>query len=498
MSVGAWSLTDARADVLSRQDWAPTQSADFLGELDRFLWKSIRWCVAKCPFLFAERAVLYIQPFAQNSGGSTDRLRVHATDSLVLERAATDPNRTAWNFTGLWGNWNLWARTSTGTTHRFRIQEVWTDQESGYERISLDRPFPGGAPNANMTYKIFQDILPLPADTTQILGVRVWEPTSEGYRLVKGVTERQMDDQQIAGSSTYGALFSGDMPALWARGPQVHRQPPRATPGVTNAGTWSALGDDTGTFEYRITYAWGLLDLDAVDPHGNQDPAWESPPSPVSAQATSVAGVGGAITLSWPAPDYMAHFSGPDTSGRVSTFRSGYYVILYARRVSDTETPPLDELGGFYRLAVVDATPGAYVHDGTAQLVYERPLRAQNTIPTIRFWPITSTRREVDLRYVRAPLPQMVGADVLPVPAEAQEVVTLYARALLAAKCGQQTLAADIENRQIPEAIKAVTGVYQTDSSRTLVRGDCNARTTVGYPYTYSELEYLFLGTRST
>jgi len=497
MSVGAWSLTEARADVLSKQDWAPTQSTAFIAELDRFLWTAIRKCLTLVPYLFAERATLYVQPYAQNSPGATDRLRVHSTDSLVLERATTDSSRTPFDFTGLWGNFNLWVRTTTGITHRFRIQELWTDQESGYERISLDKPFPGGAPNASMTWKIFQDIYPLPADTVTVLGVRCWEPTNEGYRLMRGVTERQIDEQQLAGSSTYGALLSGDMPALWSRGPQVHRQPPRSAPSVTNAGTWEANGDDTGEWEYCRTLCWGILDPDALDPHGNQDPTWESPPSPVSAKITSTAGAGGAITITWPAPDYMAHFSGPTATGRVSTFRSGYYSILYARRVSDTEATPLDEMAGFYRLAVVDATPGSYVHDGTAQLVYERPLRAQNTIPSIRFWPITSLRREMDLRIVRAPLPMVVGADVLPVPHEAQEIVTLYARKLLAEKCNQFAVAKDLDVNQIPAAVKAVTGVYQADSSRSLVRGDCNARLDIRNPYSLSQLEYLFLG-RST
>lgn len=492
--VGAWNRDEARASILSEQDWAPTQSTAFLAELDRFIWKAAREVAARLPELFWERTRLYLNPFAANASVATDRLRTVTGDLMVLERPTTDADRTAWVVSGLWDSWNLWVTTSAGLTRRYRAHEFWTDIESSTERVSLDKPF--ATSTSGMTWKLFQDPWPLPADVLSIVGVRLFDPTTASWKDVVGITEAQMDEMSTSGTTALSAFNNGQRPLYWCPGPQMNRQPPRTAPAVTNSGTWEGTGDDTGTFEYCYTFIWGIQDDDALDPHGNADPAWESPPSPVSAQATSTAGGGGAITVTWPGPDYMAHYTGLPTAGSARLGRSGYKVCLYARRVSDTETPPIDELSGFHRLAIVAAAPGSYTHDGSAQLVYERPLRARSTIPTIRFWPHPGQRYEVDLRVVRAPSPMNVGADVIPVPHEAQEIVTLYARAKLADKCKEYGVASEIRNVQIPAAIKAVTD-SRVHGNRTLVRGECAARHS-HYPYSPSELEYLLLGTRST
>jgi hypothetical protein len=494
MSVGAWSLAEARALVLSEADWAPSQSPAFLVELDRYLWLATREAAARMPELFWERTTIVVQPFAQNSGAATDRLRTVTGDLLVLERPTTEATRTAWDFTGLWDSWNLWATDTTGRTRRYRAHEFWEDAETSTERVSLDKPF--SAPTTGMTWKLFQDPWPLPADVMSIVDVRFFDATTQGWRQARGITEQQMDAMSVAGMSGFGALIAGNLPACWCPGPQWNMQPPRHTPTVANAGTWEAAGDDTGTWEYCYTIVWGVQDADALDPHGNLDPSWESPPSPVSAQATSVAGAAGAITISWPAPDFIAHYTGLPTTGSVRNGRSGYKVCLYARRVSDTETPAANELAGFYRLAFVSVMPGTYVHDGTQQLVYERPLRAQSTVNTIRFWPHAGLRYEVDLRVVRAPRPMVVANDVVPMPHEAQQLVALIARAKLADKCKEHGVAKDIRDVQVPAKIKEITD-SRVHGNRTFIRGECAARHST-HPYTASELEYMFLGTRST
>ena len=491
MPGGGFPLAELRSAVLSSADWAPTQSARFVTELDRFLWQAARRLVTLTPALLWDTARLWIHPELRNSSATTDRLRVHSTDSLVLERPTTDSARTAWDFTGLYDSWNLWTRTPEGVTHRFRAHEFWLDEESGYERVTLDKPFPT-SPMANMTWRLFQDPWPLPPDVVNLVDVRVWSPTSERSFVVRGITERDMDMKRNLGQAA-----TGSQPYDWCRGPSRRMQPPRTAPAVSNAGTGDGSGDDMGVWEYCYTIAWGVRDLDAKDPHGNYDPAWESAPSPVSAQATMTAGGGGAITVTWPAVDYMLHYTGLPTTGSVRTGRSGHYIILYARRVSDTETPPINELAGFHRLAVSDDTPGSYVHDGSQQVIYARPLSAQAAVPTIRLFPSPNVRSEVDLRVVRAPMPLNVAADVLPIPPEAVDIVVLDARRRLAEKCKEFAVAQDIEANQIPRAVAAAMGVVQQDTPRTLIRGECDALPAHPMGYGEDELAHIYYGYRS-
>lgn len=494
MPGGGFPLSELRAAVLSDQDWAPTQSAAFIVELDRFLWRAARRLVTLTPSLLWATERMWLQPELRPSGSATDVLRVNATDSLVLERLR-DASNTSWSFIttspGLYNSANLWVRTTAGITHRFRAHDFWYDTESGYERVSLDKPFPT-SPSSGMTWRLFQDPWPMPPDVANVVDVRVWSPSSERSFAVRGVTERDMDM-----SYNLGVSATGSLPYQWCRGPSRRMQPPRTAPAVTNAGSGVGAGDDMGVWEYCYTIGWGIRDPDAVDPHGNYDPAWESSPSPVSAQATMTAGGGGAITVSWPALDYMLHYAGLPTTGAVRTFHSGHYIILYGRRVSDTETPPIDELAGFHRLAISADTPGSYVHDGSRQLVYARPLSAQAAVPTLRVWPVPNTRTEVDLRVVKTPTPMNVAADVLPVPPEAVEIVILDARRRLADKCKEYAIAKDIDAVQIPAAVKAALGVLQVDTPRTLIRGECDALPSHPLGYDEDELTHILYGYRS-
>lgn len=491
MPGGGYSLAELHSAVLSEADWAPTQSTPFIAELDRFLWQAARRLVTLTPSLLYATERMWIQPMAQNSSVATDRLRTVSGDRMVLERPTTDAGRTAWDFTGLWGSWNLHVTDSDNVVRRYRAHEFWEDAETSTERVSLDKPM--AEPTTGMTWKLFQDPWPLPPDVVNIVDVRLYNvSTGGGWRTLRGVTEREFEDYQRG-----AMLGQGDAPFLWCRGPSRRLQPPRTAPTVANSGSWSAGGDDTGVWEYCYTIAWGERDPDAVDPHGNPDPSWESPPSPVSSQITATAGGGGAISITWPAPDYIAHYAGLPSASSARTNRSGYYVILYARRVSDTETPPVDELAGFCRLAIAEVTPGSFSHDGTQQVVYERPLTVQHACPTIRLWPIPRQRHELDLRVVKAPSPLNVAADVLPIPHEAYEIVVLDARRRLAKKLKEHDVAAYIESTEIPRAVAAALSTCEVDTSQTLIMGRCNALNDDYRGLSSDEAEFLLYGPRS-
>ena len=136
---------------------------------------------------------------------------------------------------------------------------------------------------------------------------------------------------------------------------------------------------------------------------------------------------------------------------------------------SSTEATPVDELAGYYLLGEVDGT-GPFAHTGEQQLVYEVPLRPNQDIPTIRFWPEPQARAEIDLRVVRRPRPFYAASEVVPIPPEASELVIMGARMRLARKQQLFPLAAEIQG-EINSKVEAINNALLRDPGKRLRRG---------------------------
>lgn len=464
----AMTLAEIRAEVLSEADWAPTQSTAFVADLDRYIWLALKDLTKLTPGLLHDQERVYLQPPAQYASSvATDRLETATGDRLVLERPRTT-GRTAWVFDGRWDSRKLTIQAEDGTYYRRVAHEWWADKEADVERVSLDRPYPETTAE-NLKWWVSTDPYLLRDDVVNVVDARRWEPTTNTWTLMQGIDERVMDRYQMGlGPTGANAASTGSVPLFWARGRRVSLRPPNWTPVVANSGTWDASGDDTGQFDYRLTICWGRRDLDALDPHANLTPTWESPPSPVSAKITATAGAGGAITITTPNIDFITHYAGLPTSS-ARTFRSGYFIRVYARRYSSTEATPVDELAGYYLLGEVDGT-GPFAHTGEQQLVYEVPLRPNQDIPTIRFWPEPQARAEIDLRVVRRPRPFYAASEVVPIPPEASELVIMGARMRLARKQQLFPLAAEIQG-EINSKVEAINNALLRDPGKRLRRG---------------------------
>lgn len=472
----ALTLSEVRAQVLSEADWAPTQSDSFLAELDRYIWLASQRLVTLVPGLLHDRETLYLQPPAQyNASVASDRVSVVPGDRLVLSRPTTSASRTAWIQDGRWDSRNLWVKSrDTSEYYRFQAHEWWTDQEAALEYVSLDKMYPVTTSNS-MLWWVYTDPYALQDDVVSVVEASIFDPLTAQKWPMKGITEAEMERLWRPGPPSQGTQAK---PLYWCPGPRKRRRPLQWTPQVSNTGTWEATGDDTGQRDYRLTVCWGRRDIADLDTHGNMRPIWESPPTPASAKITATAGAGGAISVTTPHIDYIAHYMGIPTTGRVSNFRSGYYIRVYERQYTDTESTPLNDLAGYYLIGEVSGT-GPFLHTGIAQRVYEVPLRPNQDIPTIRVWPHPNQRYELDLRVVRRPAPVTVTGEVIPVPPDASELLILDARRRLANKMGRNDIGLAIE-AEIQRRAGDVNRANLQHAGVVLERGMCDASTMNG------------------
>jgi len=469
----ALTLSEVRSAVLSEADWAPTQSDEFLADLDRFIWQGALRLVSLVPGLLHDRETIYLQPPAKFGAVASDRVSVVSGDRLVLERPTTSASRTPWVQDGRWDSRNLLVQDSAGTYYSFVAHEWWTDSDglapTGNERVSLNKPYPVSSSD-DMKWWVFTDPYALRDDVASVVEASVWDPETAQTFPLRGITEREMDALWRPGPPT----ASSGRPTHWSMGPRRRRRPPNWTPQVTNTGAWDAGGADTGRRRYRVTVCWGRRDVADLDPHGNMTPVWESPPSAASAWITATAGGGGAISITLPKMDYIAHYTGIPAAGSAREGRSGYFLRLYEQQGTDTETTPVDELAGYYLLAEVDANVGVYAHTGLVQRVYEVPLRPNQDIPTFRVWPHPSKRYEVRLRVVRRPTPFYVATEMVPIPPDASELLILDARRRLANKMQRADIAAALEAELLRRA-NDVNRANLIHAGVALERGACDA-----------------------
>lgn len=468
----ALTLSEVRAQVLSEADWAPTQSDAFLVELDRYIWLASQRLVSLVPGLLHTPRTIFLQPPAKyNATVATDRASVVSGDRLVLERPQTT-GRTAWVQDGRWDSRNLWVQeVATGEYRRFIAHEWWTDDTgvdpSDNERVSLDRPYPISTSD-DMPWWVFTDPYALQGDVASVVEVSCWNPLTGMKWPLKGVTEREMERLWRPGPPT---TATQGRPTHWSPGPRKHLRPLSFTPQVSNSGTWS--GDDAGQRDYRLVIAWGRRDITDLDPHGNMNPVWRSPPSPASAKITATAGGGGAIVVTTPDINYLTHYTGLPTTGSAREGRSGYFVEIYERQYTNTDASPANDLAGYYKIGEVDG-PGPFSHTGAAQRVYEVPLQANQDIPTIRVWPHPDQRYELDVRAVVRPRPFYDDNELVPIPPDASELLILDARRRLAGKLERPDIARVLEE-DIQRISASINRANLINAGVTLERGQCDA-----------------------
>lgn len=355
---------------------------------------------------------------SSTSSVATDRLRVNASDSRLLQRDAADPaGATPWVLDGSWDGAWLYVQDPDGRWHWHQSREWWTDQ--ALQRVSLRHHWPNSV-DAAMAYRLTQPEYPIPGDVIQIRSARIRELDVDLEVISRGERERNWME------GTAEAAYSGQPYQMhWGR--HAYMEPPRLAPTVASNETAWLVPDPPGTFAYYYTWAWGRQNEVHRTRLGFREPKWESPPSPVSASITTVGGAAGAIRVDVPDGDHV-HGFGLNT---LPTYRrSGIFARIWCQRSAQTGTPVTEAPTIPYLLGEVngtEATPWRFLHTGQHLDNYE-VLQHTHGHRSLRLFPHPTERWEVDCRVVRRPPPLLHDEDAAKIGEEWERAHICLAR----------------------------------------------------------------------
>jgi hypothetical protein len=525
------NLKEIRDAMFAQADYSPNSSPEAITRVNGFINRAYNQLALEAPFLFFESKVqLVTEPDVKSkagdpdngvfdkvrfagdhtlpAGASSDAWTWRTTYTLAQQQAAPD-KFNLWDFFRGWDGRMIDIIADDGTIFRYQIRSVWYNNSDGYFYFTVVRPTSNVAKvsSGSFKYRIFTDAYPLPDNIVQVRSVRLRDEASSFPLDIYG----QQEAEELLLDGPDSQVASGEPRCLFRRhhvslkGPSV---PPVAKdqPGPLPQGGWLVPWkgpEPPGTFEYRVTYTWGKRDLTLKAPGLGQwdgtaleftnqttstfpsvpvssilgdnssrnryrDPRLESPPSPVSEQATTTYSKSeraagrtpyGAILVSLPNITYalgymMKVFQGGSTYTRNSVDQSGIYVRIYRRRIATNwedysgltnradglNTSQLDTDSAFYLLAemrVDTLNEGIFYDDGTFLPDYNRRLHDINGYQTVQFYPKPSKAYHTDIRCVTRPQPLVDDADSPVLHAEAMNVLLEKAMALFYENLGQ-------------------------------------------------------------
>lgn len=401
-------------------DWGSETSSEQRERVNRFVNRALLQLAADCPNAFFQRSgLLYTQPAAVPTL-STDTLSFLATaDAWVAQTTLAFGTASAvvWPIARQWDGRILEIRDpTTGAWHQHRIRTTWrfTDQAITYTRISLYKPW-HNATAAALVYRVRTPHYYLPADAIEAKTIRLEVAGNSRPLIVEG--QRDAEEEFLADTL-------GNLPA--AQPTRAFRREPFSIPAPTfrptltlPGGTVWAGPESQGKFDYLFTYTWGLRQQELQNPGARTqgaltpattryEPLWESAPSPVSAQATTV---GTAIRLALPDVDFMQGF-GDATTARYH--QSGWNKRIYRRRITSSggsntsvETPNV-----FYLLDEIAGFTTTYDDTGVVTPDYHKRLAEVHGYQAIQMYPMPAAEYEVKLRYVGRPAALKDDSDV--------------------------------------------------------------------------------------
>lgn len=438
------NLADYRLHILERLDWQPDQSTTFVAKANRLIERAHQALFNEAPYLYEDVITLVTYPQVTNASGvATDVLNVNTSDDLVMERASTDADRTAWVFNGTWDGRFVEITDSSGQVHRRQCREFWADGQNNVERFTIDEPWPNTA-DTGMTYRIHTPEYHLPGDVVEIRSAKPFTDPNHSLTVISQYDAERYRLLDYRGDAT-------GLPSTVYRGQPFQIDAPTLAPTVnTDAkSTWADTidTDNAGTFDYVYTYVWGNKDPDYFSPHGLADVVWESAPSPISSTATTTNG-GNIITINTPIVDWMYNFN---LSTAPRDGRSGLRKRIYARRTTSdatgTNSKIVESPNVFMQLAEVAGDVEEYIHDGTALLDYRRRLKHSRGYHAVKFFPSPDARYEIDFRCLVRPNPLVNDQDTPLVPVDAAEALIYRALMLFYEMDGKPEMVAYAEGR---------------------------------------------------
>jgi hypothetical protein len=461
-----YNLSGTLDAAFSRMDWAPSQADVAKRRGKEFVSNAVLQLALEAPSLFDEDEVRIAVEEDGIPTLDSDTLEVSGGDAWVLQTALAIGTTDAlvWNTDGEWDARGLLIKvpdSDPAEWHLFRIREVWSASTSGTGGtvvrylVSLDRPLPLTASTTDIEYKVVRNEFVLPDDVIEVRSMALLESsTSYPYPL-------EVLGQEAAEYATFpnnsDSRSEGTPRAVYRRQRQALAGP-SLVPGVETVDINWLGPEPVGTFEYAFTYRWGRQEewthspgpvtMDATAANLNrQEPYWESPPSPVSAQTSPTTSNNVMVYL--PNVDHMLGF---DEALTRRYRRAGIKKRIYRRRVSAANVaatlpgtlayPQVESPDRFYLLTEVDGHVTQYQDNGSDLPDIRRPLRTVHSYQTFRLYPSPEQRYELIIRCVKRPEPLVADTDAPKVTPDAVEAIILRTMAYLYEMQGNAAMSA--------------------------------------------------------
>lgn len=490
-------LKNIRDKVMRRLDLSHSPTSRQVAAIDEAVNSALKQMVNDLPFAFFEDEVSFFTLPDIEPGSSTDYLSTPQSDNLGTLRynpwllQADQDTLVDWNVKRLWDGRHIDVQDASGSYHRNQIRTIWIyedDNEDTQYRLSLMKPLPfdtlsnGGAPT--FSWRVYTDKYQLPDDIVRISSMKI---VSDGVEQEIKIVSKK--DAEINGVSDHWTKPAGTPFIAWRNGHSSLPAPNTApTVALASSDTYPWQGPEpAGKFQYCFSLCWGKrfndhsnpgighwsdqsAELSAeYDPIGSTsatagigryaEPIWESPPSPVSSEVTTVNAVdngqsglkGQAVIVGLPNIEYQLGFGleGDMTSGpfiRYNRGHSGWYYRIYrrrltadmtaytllgtasigGRRVENLELTNLDIKDEFQLLAEFQVTPenaAQFIDDGSVLPDYLRPLRNINGYTSVSLYPKPDKRYEIQCKVIRRPQDLVSDNDTPTIHSEAIEAL---------------------------------------------------------------------------
>ena len=332
---------DIRQAIFDDMEWDPAGSEEAVNRANRAINEAVRKVATTMPAGFLERVErLYTCPDVVSASDDDLVAPLLATDfegdytgstyianpwvfRTVYQSQGLDGDTVDWDTTRLWdGRFVELEDVNTGAKFIRQIRTVWQVDIGPLElpvagkttpavtswseyRFSIVEPWDGADGVGPFKWKVYQPTYTLPSELVTLKGVKI-KNVGEPPEDVQVVTPEQMETLQE--NLLHPTIFTNTAGFVVGRAPPVTLKA-LATAPETRVSSARWLGPEPpGTFEYRVTLAWGKVDRETLSPglssyatsanevdvsslsqttaqrgrSRHRMPRWESAPSPVS------------------------------------------------------------------------------------------------------------------------------------------------------------------------------------------------------------------------
>jgi hypothetical protein len=448
------NMKEIRDYIYARMDWSPNESDEAKSRIQRMLKVETVNQAARIQDLFVAPVRMFIEP-PEVPTLATDLIDVVTNDAWVLEQTITKlAGAMAFASDRTYANRIIEVQVSDGSWRQHRIRHVDNNNAGGKARIYLVDPWPNATPASGFKYRIVSTEFVLPSKVTKVISAqcRANSTASSGQTSTQPSPPFPLKIHPHHTIQKLGFFWdsynnSGAQPtSLFPIRNAVSIRNPVTAP-VCSASNLNWAGPEPrGSFEYYITYCWGLRHTQerTYDPttssvHTSEEyrgtPLFESNPSPASDVIASGAT---AITVTLPNPSFMQGFG--DVAGATPReTKSGWYIRIYRKRTA-IEASPGQRVEVIDKAYLIHEVPGhttSWNDDGSLTPSINTPLVKHRTYKTFMVYPPPQRVYELDLTCAVEPPPWEDDYETHGLPHEVALYLALCVLAHLKASQGE-------------------------------------------------------------